>query len=168
MRKEEYKLLNGSVDGWNPYKHRNIQLKKDQYIQLYGEQSWKKESEKRQKKAKVRKYKYHHYTMKGNAESKISGYKKSDMAKGFKSTLTKEQLIDLWKDGCYYCGEMDWKKLGADRMDNSKGHTIDNVVCCCVKCNKQRSNIPFHVFKFMKDNPSISTINIYPFVSTSI
>ena len=50
-------------------------------------------------------------------------------------TLTPEQLIELWENGCYWCGEKDWLKLGADRIDNTKPHTIENCVCSCLHCN---------------------------------
>ena len=34
---------------------------------------------------------------------------------------------------CFYCN--DNVKIGIDRVDSSKGYTIDNVVPCCSKCN---------------------------------
>lgn len=50
-------------------------------------------------------------------------------------------IIDnIFDKGCIYCGETDWRKLGCDRIDNKKGHTKDNVVPCCTRCNKLRSN----------------------------
>ena len=39
---------------------------------------------------------------------------------------------------CIYCGYT--KKIGCDRIDNSKGHTKDNVVPCCHECNTARSD----------------------------
>lgn len=39
---------------------------------------------------------------------------------------------------CYYCG--DTHRIGCDRIDNSKGHTKDNVVPCCYECNCARNN----------------------------
>ena len=39
---------------------------------------------------------------------------------------------------CYYCGDI--HKIGCDRIDNSKGHTKDNVVPCCFECNCARNN----------------------------
>lgn len=50
-------------------------------------------------------------------------------------------IIDnIFDKGCIYCGETDWRKLGCDRIDNTKPHTKDNVVPCCTRCNKLRSN----------------------------
>ena len=31
------------------------------------------------------------------------------------------------------------EKIGCDRVDNSKGHTKDNVVPCCITCNTVRN-----------------------------
>lgn len=39
---------------------------------------------------------------------------------------------------CYYCG--DTHRIGCDRIDNSKGHTKDNVIPCCYDCNCARNN----------------------------
>jgi len=41
---------------------------------------------------------------------------------------------------CIYCGESDWNKLGCDRIDNSKPHTRDNIVCACGRCNIVRGD----------------------------
>ena len=47
---------------------------------------------------------------------------------------------NIYSNGCIYCGETDWRKLGCDRINNNKPHTKDNVVPCCKRCNKLRSN----------------------------
>lgn len=47
---------------------------------------------------------------------------------------------------CAYCGETNWRELGADRIDNSKGHTKDNIICSCQKCNRERGRKPFAEF----------------------
>lgn len=39
---------------------------------------------------------------------------------------------------CVYCG--DTKRIGADRIDNTKGHTKENCVPCCIECNIARGN----------------------------
>lgn len=50
-------------------------------------------------------------------------------------------IVDnIFDKECIYCGETDWRKLGCDRIDNTKPHTKDNVVPCCTRCNKLRSN----------------------------
>lgn len=74
------------------------------------------------------------------ATNLINSYKTSDNKCGRgECTLTSKELIQLWEQGCNWCGEKDWRKLGADRIDNNKPHTLDNCVCACWKCNTERS-----------------------------
>ena len=58
--------------------------------------------------------------------------------------------MQFWNDGCCYCGETDWHKLGADRIDNSKPHSKENCVCACEKCNVERRDFPFPLFRLKK------------------
>lgn len=62
-------------------------------------------------------------------------------------TLTARWIVDnIFSQKCIYCGESDWRKLGCDRIDNSKPHTEDNVVPCCEACNNKRKKKPFEEF----------------------
>lgn len=69
-------------------------------------------------------------------------------------TLTVEQIIKLWENGCCWCGEKDWHSLGVDRIDNSKPHTIDNVVCSCRNCNVKRGRTK-RILQYTKDGEFI-------------
>jgi hypothetical protein len=55
--------------------------------------------------------------------------------------LSKEQWLQLINAGCYYCEanllEMT-RGSGLDRIDNSRGYTLDNVLPCCTDCNALR------------------------------
>lgn len=69
----------------------------------------------------------------------LSQYRLADKKKGLSFDIDKQWLFDNIKNGqCHYCG--DTKRLGLDRIDNSKGHTKDNVVLCCYECNIARGN----------------------------
>lgn len=65
-----------------------------------------------------------------------------------KGDLTSDYVVGLWKNGCVYCGEKDYMKLGVDRIYNDKPHTKDNVVACCESCNKHRNLIDFFDYFF--------------------
>lgn len=57
--------------------------------------------------------------------------------------LTCDLTIDWIKENitnksCVYCGDIE--QIGCDRIDNNKGHTMDNVVPCCRVCNVTRNN----------------------------
>lgn len=42
--------------------------------------------------------------------------------------------ISMWDNNCYYCGDK-IDGLGIDRVNNSIGYQIGNVVPCCTMCN---------------------------------
>lgn len=84
----------------------------------------------------------------GRAKSLILRYKQNDLKNNRGDcTLTPEQLIQLWDNGCYWFGEKDWHKLGADRINNEKAHTLENCVCACKSCNDKRGTMSFDDFK---------------------
>jgi hypothetical protein len=56
--------------------------------------------------------------------------------------LTVSQVINIIAKPCIYCGE-DNLPRALDRIDNSKGHTFDNVNSCCSRCNYTRANMPY-------------------------
>lgn len=80
--------------------------------------------------------------------------------------LTREDFSFLTKMNCFYCGDEpfqvkelkhregqgDYVYNGLDRLDSSKGYTLDNVVPCCGICNRMKRNyrlVPFlwHISK---------------------
>lgn len=67
--------------------------------------------------------------------------KSKDKRNGWDSDITTDFVSDLIKNGCVYCGEVE--RIGLDRIDNSKGHTQDNVVACCPRCNYTRRDMPY-------------------------
>lgn len=76
-------------------------------------------------------------TPKGRASHLLNSYKQSDkLAQRGECTLTAQYIVDnIFSKSCVHCGETDWKKLGCNRLDNSKPHTPDNVEPCCFRCN---------------------------------
>lgn len=63
--------------------------------------------------------------------------------KGKKWTIMKEQYYNLIKNVCHYCGLNNNTEAGAglDRLDNNLGYELDNVVSCCIECNRVRSDL---------------------------
>lgn len=64
--------------------------------------------------------------------------------------LNEAEFLKLTKERCYYCGTNPATKYkvsgspgsfvynGLDRLDSSKGYTLDNIVPCCFECNKSK------------------------------
>lgn len=78
-------------------------------------------------------------TPKGRAVYLLNRYKSSDKEHNRgESDLTSQWIVDnIFTKSCVHCGETDWTKIGCNRLDNSKPHTIDNVEPCCGKCNRK-------------------------------
>ena len=72
--------------------------------------------------------------------------------KRFPVELTYEEFITFTKtSGCHYCGSaVQWSEYNIskkgngynlDRKDNALGYLIENLVVCCPRCNKARSDL---------------------------
>lgn len=75
---------------------------------------------------------------------RFSIVKSSAKSRGLSCTLNKEQYQDLIGKSCFYCDNylatvQDSTGIGLDRLDNSRGYEIDNVIPCCVVCNRVRN-----------------------------
>ena len=79
-------------------------------------------------------------SIRAKASKMISSYKARDKKIGLSvCDITIDWMIEnILKRPCTYCG--DTRRIGCDRIDNSKGHTMDNVVPCCVECNNVRND----------------------------
>lgn len=81
-------------------------------------------------------------------------YKRNARLKKREFSLTKEEFKILTSSKCYYCNQQPqtitknqntsngyYKYNGIDRVDNSKGYSIDNCVSCCKRCNFSKHNL---------------------------
>lgn len=104
-------------------------------------------------KCEINKRRKRYYCTKtGRASNCYSRYKQLDKNSNIgECTLTPQWIIDNVFSGqtCHWCGETDWKKLGCDRIDNSKPHTPDNVIPSCWNCNNKRGGASYEFFKMM-------------------
>jgi hypothetical protein len=64
-----------------------------------------------------------------------------DKNKGLEFTLTFDQYKILCLGACNWCYTPSCG--GVDRLDSEIGHTLDNVVPCCEKCNILLTNLPW-------------------------
>lgn len=77
------------------------------------------------------------------------------------STITPEWIIgNIFASKCYWCGETDWRLLGCDRIDNTKSHTPDNVICSCSKCNKERNRHSMDYFQKYQISKSTAPVQL--------
>jgi hypothetical protein len=96
---------------------------------------------------------------------KLDGYKAQDKRWDIYSehyTIKLDELVDrLLESGmkCHYCQKQmnlctsrsrDPSQWTLDRINNSQGHNLTNVVVGCLSCNLSRRNIPLDKFLFTK------------------
>ena len=86
-------------------------------------------------------------------------YKRHAISRGYSFNLSKDELISISQQNCFYCGEEpnNLKKTkndregflysGIDRKNNTKGYSLDNCVPCCKICNYAKSNLSLYAFQ---------------------
>jgi len=91
--------------------------------------------------------------------SMVSNIQHGAKARQLEWNLTDEQVAYLTKQQCYYCGAEPsqvshpakcngvYVYNGLDRIDNDKGYMIDNVVPCCIKCNRAKRTMTLGEFE---------------------
>lgn len=80
------------------------------------------------------------YTPMRRAHLLLTSYQAMDRKRGFGDDVdfdARWMVDNIFTKSCVHCGETDWRKLGCNRLDNTKGHTKDNVEPCCWECNQK-------------------------------
>jgi len=103
---------------------------------------------------------------------KLCGYKQQDKLKkkyDSETFLNLDELVDKMvasKLECFYCKirvnifynfARDPQQWTLDRKDNSIGHSCENTIICCLKCNLQRRTQNMDKFLFTKNLQIIKT-----------
>jgi hypothetical protein len=98
-------------------------------------------------------------------DRKLSGYKQQDIKKEIYDEhffITYDDIVEMLvvsKLKCHYCRSImkiiykvvrDNQQWSLDRIDNDYGHTKENTIICCLKCNLQRRCINKDKFEFTK------------------
>ncbi len=73
----------------------------------------------------------------------IRNCRAADASKGLINDLDEQFVKEMIAPGCIYCGDETPSRMTLDRIDNDKGHTKDNVLPACVRCNTIRRDMPF-------------------------
>ena len=82
--------------------------------------------------------------------SVYSSYKLNAKSRGFDFNIDFDYAVSIMKSDCHYCGiepSNTYMKSyynatynGIDRVDNTKGYEMDNIVSCCKMCNIAKNN----------------------------
>ena len=162
----------------NPEKRkRDNERQKKWFANLSGERK-KKYRESSNEKRKTYKKRLHEVLEKTKNpklffQFKIRRVKASAKARNLECTITVEELFNMYKkqEGrCFYTGEKLVLKISSsqsykrenmdvfknyatlDRLDSTKGYTIDNVVLSTLKCNMAKSSLSYDEFVKICEN----------------
>ncbi len=64
-------------------------------------------------------------------------YKKRAKDKNIRFLIDLTYFSTFWNKPCSYCGSS-IPTIGIDRVNNTEGYTIGNLVSCCTKCNMSK------------------------------
>lgn len=67
--------------------------------------------------------------------------KRADKKRKMDHDLTVDFVREAIKNGCSYCGDQSIM-MTMDRIDNTIGHTVENCVPACIRCNLVRGSMP--------------------------
>ncbi len=104
-----------------------------------------------------------HYTLPPGMASrnKIFGeYRYQAKKRGHVFELSVEDFTEITSQDCHYCGAEPrprplsqtenyngaYSLNGLDRLDNSQGYTLANVVACCRQCNWAKGSLGYDEF----------------------
>jgi hypothetical protein len=86
------------------------------------------------------KHKKYRNTPIGRANNLMASYRYTDKRDKYIETVDfdAEWLVNnILSKPCAHCGKTGWDVIGCNRLDNTKGHTKDNVEPCCKECNSK-------------------------------
>src|ERR1035437_3155896 len=76
-------------------------------------------------------------TYKTSTKGRLNHYQSQAERRGLSCDLTLDQIAAFWQVPCFYLN-CSIDTVGLDRIDNTLGYTITNVVPCCYRCNVAR------------------------------
>lgn len=93
-----------------------------------------------------------------NLNARYKAYKKVAQKNNREFSLSQEEFGKIAGSDCFYCGtppsnianiKGSYKPYiynGIDRIDSSRGYTLDNIVPCCWMCNRSKKDFSISVF----------------------
>ncbi len=76
---------------------------------------------------------------------RYSSYKSDAKRRKIEFNLSSKEFKTFWKKSCHYC-ENEIEFIGLDRVDNTAGYQLNNIVSCCSTCNNMKKNLSSSVF----------------------
>lgn len=87
----------------------------------------------------------------------VKDSKSTDRKRKQVNDLDRAFVVPLISKPCTYCGESELR-MTLDRIDNERGHTKDNVVGSCIRCNLARGSMPYEAW--LRLTPTIRQLRV--------
>jgi hypothetical protein len=72
-----------------------------------------------------------------NPKAKFYAYRHNAKKRSLAFRISFKQFMSFWQKPCHYCGGK-IETIGLDRINNSLGYSIKNIVSCCTTCNRAK------------------------------
>ena len=72
-----------------------------------------------------------------NPRSKFIVYGSNARKRSLSFRISFKQFMSFWQKSCHYCGG-EIGTIGLDRINNSLGYSVKNIVPCCATCNRAK------------------------------
>jgi len=76
----------------------------------------------------------------------FKAYTEGAHTRGYVFELSRDEMMTVCLQPCHYCGADPEPYSGMDRVDNSIGYTVPNVVPCCKTCNYAKRDSSYDDF----------------------
>jgi hypothetical protein len=76
---------------------------------------------------------------------RLKKYKVGAKARKIDWGLTEGEFMSFWQRPCRYCNSP-IETIGLDRIDNTEGYSLPNVIPCCTVCNKMKGTLTMNEF----------------------
>jgi hypothetical protein len=120
-------------------------LWKKEKLKIYHAESYRKQSQDKEYKRKVKRAAAERWRRRTPA-GVFKYYKRGAKDRDLVFEITIEDINNFWQKPCDYCGDT-IEKVGLDRVDNTKGYFLENLVPCCKKCNYMKTNMTLREFR---------------------
>ncbi len=69
---------------------------------------------------------------------KFTTYRAQSKKRKVEFLLSFDEFNSFWRKPCFYCAG-DIENIGLDRVNNSIGYKLSNIVSCCSTCNRMKT-----------------------------
>jgi hypothetical protein len=128
------------------WRNNNREKLKEYYPPEKKRESYRKYAEKSGETLKQKKRAYYHKNKiiilqnHKTPAGRYAEYKRGAKKRSIAFAISFQEYMSFWDTNCHYCGGENTTH-GIDRINNSQGYEMQNIVACCVMCNWMKRHL---------------------------